>query len=59
MLDVGRRIRELIKKGEDAHEIGRAARVEGMESLRESALRRLADGQTTYEEVCRITADFD
>ncbi len=59
LLDVGRRIRDLIKKGEDANEIGRAARVEGMESLRESALRRLADGDTTYEEVIRITADFD
>jgi general secretion pathway protein E len=59
MLDVGRRVRELIKKGEDAHEIARAARVEGMESLRESALRRLALGQTTCEEVTRLTADFD
>jgi general secretion pathway protein E len=59
MLDVGRRVRDLIKKGEDAHEIARAARVEGMESLRESALRRLAVGQTTYEEVMRLTADMD
>jgi general secretion pathway protein E len=59
MLDVGRRVRELIKKGEDAHEIARAARVEGMETLRESALRRLAAGTTTYEEVNRLTADVD
>jgi general secretion pathway protein E len=59
MLDIGRRVRELIKKGEDAHEIARAARVEGMESLRESALRRLALGSTTYEEVTRLTADVD
>jgi general secretion pathway protein E len=59
LLDVGRRVRELIKKGEDAHEIARAARVEGMETLRESALRRLADGVTTYGEVVRLTADVD
>jgi general secretion pathway protein E len=59
MLDIGRRVRELIKKGEDAHEIARAARVEGMETLRESALRRLALGQTTCEEVSRLTADMD
>jgi len=59
LLNVGRRVRELIKKGEDATEIARAAKVEGMETLRESALRRLADGLTTYEEVVRVTADMD
>ena len=59
LLDVGRRVRELIKKGEDAAEICRGARVEGMESLRESALRRLAEGLTTYEEVVRATSDMD
>jgi general secretion pathway protein E len=59
LLNVGRRVRELIKKGEDAAEICRGARVEGMESLRESALRRLADGVTTYEEVLRATSDMD
>ena len=59
LLNVGRRVRELIKKGEDATEIGRAAKVEGMETLRESALRRLVEGHTTYEEVVRVTADMD
>jgi len=59
LLNVGRRVRDLIKKGEDAAEIGRGAKVEGMESLRESALRRLAEGQTTYEEVVRATSDMD
>ena len=59
LLNVGRRVRDLIKKGEDATEIARAAKVEGMESLRESALRRLAEGMTTYEEVVRVTTDMD
>jgi len=59
LLNVARRVRELVKKGEDATEIARAAKVEGMESLRESALRRLAEGVTTYEEVIRVTADMD
>jgi general secretion pathway protein E len=59
LLNVGRRVRELIKKGEDATEIARAAKVEGMETLRESALRRLAEGLTTYEEVVRVTSDMD
>ncbi len=37
----------------------RAARIEGMETLRESALRKLAEGATTYAEVARITADVE
>ena len=57
MLDVGRRIRGLINEGRDAGELAHAARVEGMESLREAAIRKLADGTTTFEEVVRITAD--
>jgi general secretion pathway protein E len=57
MLDVGRRIRGLINEGRDAGELAHAARVEGMESLREAAIRKLADGATTFEEVVRITAD--
>ncbi len=57
MLDVGRRVRDLIKTGKDASEIARAARIEGAESLRECALRNLASGLTTFEEVLRVTVD--
>ncbi|MBW2233092.1 MAG: type II/IV secretion system protein [Deltaproteobacteria bacterium] len=57
MLDVGRRVQTLIREGKDANEVGDAARIEGMESLRECAIRRLAEGVTTFEEVVRITAD--
>ena len=59
MLDVGRRVRGLINEGKDANEIDRAARIEGMENLREAALRKLADGETTYEEVVRVTVDTE
>ena len=59
MLDVGQRVRELIKKGADANEIARAARVEGMEVLRESAMRRLAEGLIPYEEVVRLTSEME
>ena len=41
----------------ERHEIAEAARIEGMESLREAAIRRLADGVTPFEEVIRITGD--
>jgi general secretion pathway protein E len=57
MLDVGRRVRALISEGGDANEITHAARVEGMETLREAAIRKLADGITTFEEVVRLTAE--
>jgi general secretion pathway protein E len=57
MLDVGRRVQGLIRAERDANEIAEAARIEGMESLRESAIRALAEGTTTFEEVVRITAD--
>jgi general secretion pathway protein E len=57
MLDVNRRVRGLINQGGDANEIHNAARIEGMDSLREAALRKLADGVTTFEEVARVTAD--
>jgi general secretion pathway protein E len=59
MLDVGRRVRALINQGRDANEIHHAARIEGMESLREAALRKLAEGATTFEEVARVTADTE
>jgi general secretion pathway protein E len=57
ILDVGRRVRALISEGGDANEITHAAHVEGMETLREAAIRKLADGVTTFEEVVRITAE--
>jgi general secretion pathway protein E len=57
MLDVGRRVQGLIRSGRDANEICDAARIEGMVSLRECAIRRLAEGMTTFEEVIRITSE--
>jgi general secretion pathway protein E len=59
MLDIGKRIRTLINDGKDANEIAHAGRVEGMEPLREAAVRKLADGITTFEEVVRLTADVE
>ena len=58
MLDVGRRIRGLVNEGKDASELTHAARIEGMETLHEAAIRKLAEGVTTFEEVQRVTADF-
>jgi len=57
LLDVGRRVRALVNDRRDAGEITHAARVEGMSTLRESAIRKLAEGATTFEEVVRVTSD--
>lgn len=59
MLDVGRRIRSLINDGKDANEIHHAGRIEGMEPLRDAAVRKLAEGITTFEEIVRVTADTE
>jgi general secretion pathway protein E len=57
MLDVGRRVRALVNEGKPASELTHAARIEGMQTLRETAIRKLAEGITTFEEVHRVTAD--
>jgi general secretion pathway protein E len=59
MLDVGRRVRGLVNEGRDANEIANAARIEGMEPLREAAIRKLAEGVTAFEEVVRLAADAE
>ena len=59
LMDVDRRIRTLVNAGKDASAIAHAARIEGMETLRETALGKLADGITTFEEVLRVTADTE
>jgi general secretion pathway protein E len=59
MLDVGKRVRALINQGKDANEINNAGRIEGMQSLRDAAVRKLAEGLTTFEEVMRVTADSE
>jgi general secretion pathway protein E len=59
MLDVGKRVRALINGGKDANEITNAGRIEGMQSLRDAAVRKLAEGLTTFEEVMRVTADSE
>ena len=48
-------IKELIVNGADAPEIKREAVNRGMRTLRQSALRKLAEGVTTFEEVVRVT----
>jgi type II secretory ATPase GspE/PulE/Tfp pilus assembly ATPase PilB-like protein len=50
-------IRQLINNRADGPQILRQARQEGMMTLRECAIRRMLDGQTTFQEVLRVTVD--
>ncbi len=59
MLDVSPKIRRMIAEQKDAKEIAKVATLDGMTPLRQGAIRKLAQGITTYEEVFRVTADTD
>jgi general secretion pathway protein E len=55
ILTVDNSIRDLIDRGEDFLKIKDMAIKRGMRTLRQSALRKLAEGVTSFEEVIRVT----
>ena len=55
ILAIDNSIRDLIDRSEDFLKIKDMAIKRGMRTLRQSALRKLAEGQTTFEEVVRVT----
>ncbi len=55
ILPIDEAVKNLVVAGADAPEIKREAVKNGMRTLRQSALRKLAEGQTTFEEVVRVT----
>jgi type IV pilus assembly protein PilB len=55
LLEVSDNIREIIIARKPGSEVRRAAREEGLGSMRESALRLVFDGQTTLHEINRVT----
>ena len=55
ILPIDEAVKHLIINGSDAPEIKREAVKNGMRTLRQSALRKLAEGVTTFEEVVRVT----
>ena len=59
LLRVNETIRELILNRSDAPSILRAAQADGTITLRESAIRKLAEGITCFDEVIRTTLDAD
>ncbi|MEO8033903.1 MAG: GspE/PulE family protein, partial [Acidobacteriota bacterium] len=55
ILTIDNSIRDLIDRSEDFIKIKDMAIKRGMRTLRQSALRKLAEGMTTFEEVVRVT----
>jgi general secretion pathway protein E len=55
ILPIDEAVKNLIVQGADAPELKREATKNGMRTLRQSALRKLAEGVTTFEEVVRVT----
>ena len=55
ILPVDNAIRDLVDHGEDFLKIKEMAIKRGMRTLRQSALRKLAEGITSFEEVVRVT----
>jgi general secretion pathway protein E len=50
-------VKDLVLQSAPPVEIAKVARDQGMRTLRESALQKVADGVTTLEEVLRMTAE--
>ena len=57
LMPVDNTIRKLVNKGASSPEIYKAARADGMMSLRENALRKMAQGVTTFEEVMTVITE--
>jgi general secretion pathway protein E len=57
VLEVDDKIRKLIAGKSGAADILKQARHDGLMTLREGAIKKLAKGVTTFEEVLRVTAD--
>jgi general secretion pathway protein E len=55
ILPIDDAVKSLVVAGADAPEIKREAVKNGMRTLRQSALRKLAEGVTSFEEVVRVT----
>jgi general secretion pathway protein E len=59
VLSVNRRLRQAISEGATPEQLARTARQDGLRSLREHALRKVAEGVTSLEEAIRCTADAE
>jgi general secretion pathway protein E len=57
IMEVNERIRAVIREKGDAELIRRSAITDGMTVLREAAVRKMLNGETTFDEVIRVTGE--
>jgi len=57
VMEVNEKIRSVIRENADAELIGKAAITDGMVVLREAAVRKMLSGETTFDEVIRVTGE--
>ncbi|MBI1910633.1 MAG: type II/IV secretion system protein [Deltaproteobacteria bacterium] len=55
ILDFSEKVKAIVARTSDTTLIEKTARAEGMSTLRESAIRRMLQGVTTYEEIVSLT----
>ena len=55
MIEITEKIKEEVEKRAIPLKIKKVAQKEGMHTLRESALRKLFAGATTFDEIIRVT----
>ncbi|HAN31097.1 MAG TPA: type II secretion system protein E [Myxococcales bacterium] len=59
VMPVNEKLKKQITEGADAGEMARQAVRDGMLTLRQAAIKKLALGLTSFDEVLRVTADSD
>ena len=59
VLGINGRLRKLIAEGASPEVLSRTARQDGLRSLREHAVAKVAAGVTSLEEALRVTADAE
>jgi general secretion pathway protein E len=59
VLGINARLRKLIAEGASPEVLSRTARQDGLRSLREHAIAKVAAGVTSIEEALRVTADAE
>ena len=55
MLEINDPIRDAIASSPSVNEFRNLCRAEGMTTLRDDALQKMSDGETTLQEVLRVT----
>jgi general secretion pathway protein E len=59
ILPINARLRHLVAEGATPETLLRTARQDGLRSMRDHAVRKVAAGVTSFEEAMRATADVE